>query len=64
MTDFSDTSDSDLENNKPTQDAELYPIFPISNAVFFPKTILPLHIFEPRLSLKDILTMVRLLKLG
>ena len=27
---------------------EIYPIFPISNAVFFPKTVIPLHIFEPR----------------
>ena len=27
---------------------ELYPVFPISNAVFFPKTVIPLHIFEPR----------------
>ena len=26
----------------------LAPIFPIPNLVFFPKTFLPLHIFEPR----------------
>ena len=24
------------------------PIFPLSNAIFFPKTLLPLNIFEPR----------------
>jgi hypothetical protein len=24
------------------------PIFPLPNAVFFPKTLLPLHVFEPR----------------
>jgi len=24
------------------------PIFPLPNVVFFPKTVLPLHIFEPR----------------
>ena len=24
------------------------PIFPLANAVFFPNTILPLNIFEPR----------------
>ena len=27
---------------------ELAPIFPLSNAVLFPDTVLPLHIFEPR----------------
>ena len=27
---------------------ELAPVFPLSNAVLFPDTILPLHIFEPR----------------
>ncbi|MBH0207803.1 MAG: peptidase S16, partial [Nitrospira sp.] len=24
------------------------PVFPLPNVVFFPKTYLPLHIFEPR----------------
>ena len=24
------------------------PVFPLSNAIFFPKTLLPLNIFEPR----------------
>ncbi len=35
---------------------DLYPVFPISNAVFFPKTVIPLHIFEPRYKrlIKDI----------
>lgn len=27
---------------------ELAPVFPLSNAVLFPDTVLPLHIFEPR----------------
>ncbi|HZR47414.1 MAG TPA: LON peptidase substrate-binding domain-containing protein [Candidatus Manganitrophaceae bacterium] len=27
---------------------EWIPIFPLPNVVFFPKTYLPLHIFEPR----------------
>lgn len=51
-----------MQNNKndvlkvPKEKGELYPIFPISNAVFFPKTIIPLHIFEPRYKrlIKDI----------
>jgi len=35
---------------------ELLPVFPISGSVFFPNTIVPLHIFEPRYKqmLKDI----------
>ncbi len=34
------------------------PIFPLPNVVFFPKTLLPLHIFEPRYRkmIKDTLT--------
>jgi len=27
---------------------EIAPVFPLPNVVFFPRTILPLHIFEPR----------------
>ena len=27
---------------------EIVPVFPLPNTVFFPYTILPLHIFEPR----------------
>ena len=38
----------ELFNNKLTNFSGLAPIFPISNLVFFPKTFLPLHIFEPR----------------
>lgn len=37
----------DVTKNQPLK-GQLYPVFPISNAVFFPKTIIPLHIFEPR----------------
>lgn len=43
----SDDFENDELEDKP-QSSELYPIFPISNAVFFPKTLIPLHIFEPR----------------
>lgn len=46
MNEFSD--DENIENENQNNPNELYPIFPISNAVFFPKTIIPLHIFEPR----------------
>lgn len=28
--------------------AETVPVFPLPNVVFFPKTFLPLHVFEPR----------------
>ena len=38
----------ELFNNKMTDFSGLAPIFPIPNLVFFPKTFLPLHIFEPR----------------
>jgi Lon protease-like protein len=31
-----------------TETPELEPLFPLPNVVLFPKTILPLHIFEPR----------------
>ena len=31
-----------------TENQELEPLFPLPNVVLFPKTILPLHIFEPR----------------
>ncbi|MBP8155219.1 MAG: LON peptidase substrate-binding domain-containing protein, partial [Nitrospira sp.] len=27
---------------------ERIPLFPLPNVVFFPKTYLPLHVFEPR----------------
>ena len=33
-----------IENNLPNKIA----IFPLSNAIFFPRTILPLNIFEDR----------------
>ena len=29
-------------------DIQELPIFPLPNVVFFPRTVLPLHIFEPR----------------
>jgi len=32
------------KNNLPNE----IPVFPLSNAIFFPKTLLPLNIFEPR----------------
>ena len=32
------------QNDLPTE----LPVFPLSNAIFFPKTLLPLNIFEPR----------------
>ena len=28
--------------------AGIVPVFPLPNAVLFPRTVLPLHIFEPR----------------
>jgi Lon protease-like protein len=38
-----------MENeNKPSRQAELIPLFPLPQTVFYPDTILPLHIFEPR----------------
>ncbi|MFQ5677020.1 MAG: LON peptidase substrate-binding domain-containing protein [bacterium] len=36
-----------MQNKKQTITREI-PIFPLPNIVFFPKTFLPLHIFEPR----------------
>ena len=33
-----------IKNNLPNKNA----VFPLSNAVFFPRTILPLNIFEDR----------------
>ncbi len=36
-----------MQNNKETVTTQI-PIFPLPNVVFFPKTFLPLHIFEPR----------------
>ena len=49
MTDSFNQDESDLlKNQNDKEKGELYPVFPISNAVFFPKTIIPLHIFEPR----------------
>tara|TARA_B100000029_G_scaffold410677_1_gene412704 strand:- start:23678 stop:24355 length:678 start_codon:yes stop_codon:yes gene_type:complete len=38
----------DLFNNKLKNFSGLAPIFPLPNLVFFPRTFLPLHIFEPR----------------
>ena len=46
MNNSDDYGNDELETR--TNPSELYPIFPISNAVFFPKTLIPLHIFEPR----------------
>ena len=40
-----DENNNDFNDQNPS---ELYPIFPISNAIFFPKTIIPLHVFEAR----------------
>jgi Lon protease-like protein len=38
-----------MENeNKPSRQAELIPLFPLPQTVFYPNTVLPLHIFEPR----------------
>ena len=31
-----------------TELPDVVPLFPLPNAVFFPYTVLPLHIFEPR----------------
>src|SRR6185436_18498955 len=35
-------------SDSPFRVPECIPIFPLPNVVFFPKTYLPLHIFEPR----------------
>ena len=49
MSNYFNQDENDLlDNQKNKEKGELYPVFPISNAVFFPKTIIPLHIFEPR----------------
>ncbi len=38
-----------MENeNNPPEHGELVPIFPLPQTVFYPNTLLPLHIFEPR----------------
>lgn len=38
-----------MENeNNPSRQAELVPLFPLPQTVFYPNTLLPLHIFEPR----------------
>lgn len=42
-----DLDNDDLDDYN-SQTGDLYPIFPITNALFFPKTIITLHIFEPR----------------
>jgi Lon protease-like protein len=34
--------------NNPPEQAELIPLFPLPQTVFYPNTLLPLHIFEPR----------------
>jgi Lon protease-like protein len=36
------------KDNNPSRQAELIPLFPLSQTVFYPNTLLPLHIFEPR----------------
>jgi uncharacterized protein len=38
----------DPQDKDAFQVPECIPVFPLPNAVFFPKTYLPLHIFEPR----------------
>ncbi len=47
MNDSNDPNELDVFE-QPKETGEFYPVFPISNAVFFPKTVIPLHIFEPR----------------
>jgi Lon protease-like protein len=38
-----------MENqNNPPEHGELIPLFPLPQTVFYPNTLLPLHIFEPR----------------
>jgi len=38
-----------MENqNNPPEQGELIPLFPLPQTVFYPNTLLPLHIFEPR----------------
>ncbi len=38
-----------MENeNNPPEHGELVPLFPLPQTVFYPHTVLPLHIFEPR----------------
>ena len=34
--------------NNPPEHGELIPLFPLPQTVFYPNTLLPLHIFEPR----------------
>ncbi len=34
--------------NNPSRQLELIPLFPLPQTVFYPNTLLPLHIFEPR----------------
>lgn len=42
-------SDSDLKNVSNLESfSGMIPLFPLSSVVFFPNTLLPLHIFEPR----------------
>ena len=42
------TGDEDARRKRAFQVPECLPLFPLPNVVFFPKTSLPLHIFEPR----------------
>lgn len=35
-------------NNEPVTVPELVPVFPLPEAVLFPRQVLPLHVFEPR----------------
>lgn len=36
------------KENNPSRQTELIPLFPLPQTVFYPNTLLPLHIFEPR----------------
>ena len=45
---MSDTNNDNFNDDNNISPNQLYPIFPITNALFFPKTMIPLHIFEPR----------------
>lgn len=37
-----------MNDLQPGQILEALPVFPLPNVVFFPETLLPLHVFEPR----------------
>ena len=40
--------DENIDDFNDQNPGDLYPIFPISNAIFFPKRIFPLHVYEAR----------------